>query len=76
MIKILGLIKKVTDTGLLKPLPLSGLGKELVKLKESKNKGQAYLRIGAYVIGGLVVWGVIYKGLPVDQAIGLLKMFF
>lgn len=76
MIKLIGLIKKVTDTGLLKPLPLSGLGKEIVKLKESKNKGQAYLRIGAYVLGGLTIYGLIAKGLAPDVAMQVLEILF
>ena len=72
MIKLAGFLKKVTDTGLIKPLPLTGLAKEWTEVKKSKN----YLRFGAYVIGGVIVYGVIWRGLPIDWALDLLKVFF
>lgn len=72
MIKLIGLIKKVTNTGLIKPLPLTGIAKEWAKVKESKN----YLRFAAYVLGGFVIYGILWRGLPVDQAIELLKILF
>lgn len=76
MIKLIGLIKKVTDTGLIKPLPLTGLGKEIAKLRDSKNKLNAALRIGAYVLGGLTIYGLIFKGLAPETASMIFEYLF
>ena len=76
MIKLAGLLKKITNTGLLKPLPLTGLGKELVKLKEAKNKVQAYLRIGSYILGGITIYGLIFKVLAPETVMDILELIY
>ena len=72
MIKLAGFLKKVTDTGLIKPLPLTGLAKEWTEVKKSKN----YLRFGAYALGGLVIYGVIFRGLAPETAQMILDFLF
>ena len=76
MIKIISLIKKVTDLGLTKPLPLSGLGKEIVKAKEAKNKIQGYGRLVLYLLTGFTIYGVIFKGLAPETAMQILEYLF
>lgn len=76
MIKLIGLIKKVTDTGLIKPLPLTGIAKEWAKVVDSKHSFKGYLRFAPYVLGGLVIYGILWRGLPIDQALELLKVLF
>ena len=68
-----GFVKKTTNTGLVKPLPLTGLAKEFKELKESKFEMQKVVRFGAYILGGAVIYGVIWRGLPVAEALELLK---
>ena len=63
-----GLIKKVTDTGLVKPLPLTGLGKEIAKVRDAKNKLKAVLRVAGYILTGITIYGVIFKGLAPETA--------
>ena len=72
MKKIIGFLGKVTDTGLIKPLPLTGLVKEWAKVKESKN----YLRFAAYILGGFVIYGLIFKGLAPETAMQILELLF
>lgn len=73
---IVGIISKLTATGVVKPLPLSGLGKEIVKAKGEKDKVKGYGRLLGYVVGGLVVWGLIFKGLAPDVAVKVLEILF
>ncbi len=75
LIKVTGFIKKITASGLIKPLPLSGLGKEVTTMLESKNKGKALLRLAAYLISGSIVLAVLFNGFPIDKALRLLEVF-
>lgn len=74
-LKAVGLIKKVTASGLIKPLPLSGLGKEVTAMLESKNKVKGVLRLAAYLISGTIVLAVLFNGFPIDKALRLLEVF-
>lgn len=75
LIKAVGLIKKVTASGLIKPLPLSGIGKEVAQVWENKTNVKGWLRLTAYVIGGGIVWAVLFKSFPIDKALRLLEVF-
>ena len=75
ILKAVGFIKKITASGLIKPLPLSGLGKEITKVIESKNKGKAALRLTGYIISGLIIIAVLFNGFPLDKALRLLEVF-
>lgn len=74
LIKIIGIGKKITNTGLLKPLPLSGLAKEYRQLRESKFEFKKLIRFAAYLLGGIVLWGLITGKISFDDAIVLLKL--
>ncbi len=73
--KIISFGSKITKSGLVKPLPLSGIAKEFTELKESKNKIKGVLRFSAYLISGLIIYAVLFKGFPVDKALELLSAF-
>ncbi len=75
ILKAVGLLKKVTASGLIKPLPLSGIGKEVAHVWENKTNVKGWLRLVAYVIGGSIVWAVLFRGFPLDKALELLKAF-
>ena len=70
----IGLIKAVIGSGL-KPLPLSGIVKEVKELKQSKFDKEKILKLAFYVIGGCIVWGVLLGKIDLETASGLLELF-
>ena len=70
----LGLIKSVLGSTL-KPLPLSGIVKEVKELKQSKFEKEKVLKLAFYVIGGCVVWGVLLGKIDISEAQALLGLF-
>lgn len=74
-IKLLGLlkaiplgIKKVTDTGAIKPLPLTGLAKEWGKVIASKYSFKGWLRFIPYILIGFTIYGLVFKSLAPETA--------
>ena len=59
----------------LKPLPLSGIVKEVKELKQSKFDKEKILKIAFYLIGGSIVWGVILGKIDITTATRLLNLF-
>tara|TARA_Y100000310_G_scaffold89874_1_gene86977 strand:- start:49 stop:267 length:219 start_codon:yes stop_codon:yes gene_type:complete len=59
----------------LKPLPLSGIVKEVKELKQSKFEKEKVLKIAFYLIGGIIVWGVILGKIDITTATQLLNLF-
>ena len=59
----------------LKPLPLSGIVKEVKELKQSKFEKEKVLKVIFYLIGGSIVWGVILGKIDIDTAKSLLELF-
>jgi len=59
----------------LKPLPLSGIVKEVKELKQSKFDKEKVLKIAFYLIGGSIVWGVILGKIDITTATQLLNLF-
>ena len=70
----IALIKSVIGSGL-KPLPLSGIVKEVKELKQSKFDKEKVLKLAFYVIGGSIVWGVLLGKIDLVTAYGLLELF-
>jgi len=70
----IALIKSVIGSGL-KPLPLSGIVKEVKELKQSKFNLEKTLKLAFYIIGGSVVWAVIFGKIDLATASGLLELF-
>jgi len=71
--KIPNLIKSVIVSGL-KPLPLSGIVKEVKELKQSKFDKEKVLKLASYLIGGSVVWAVILGKIDIETAKSLLEL--
>ena len=59
----------------LKPLPLSGIVKEVKELKQSKFDKEKTLKLAFYLIGGIIVWGVIFGKIDITTATQLLNLF-
>jgi len=59
----------------LKPLPLSGIVKEVKELKQSKFEKEKVLKVIFYLIGGSIVWGVILGKIDIETAKSLLELF-
>jgi len=59
----------------LKPLPLSGIVKEVKELKQSKFDKEKTLKLAFYLIGGIIVWGVILGKIDITTATQLLNLF-
>jgi len=59
----------------LKPLPLSGIVKEVKELKQSKFEKEKVLKVIFYLIGGSIVWAVILGKIDIDTAKSLLELF-
>ena len=70
----LGIIKTLIGSTL-KPLPLSGIVKEVKELKQSKFEKEKVLKVIFYLIGGSIVWGVILGKIDIDTAKSLLELF-
>ena len=70
----IGLIKSVLGSTL-KPLPLSGIVKEVKELKQSKFEKEKVLKLAFYVIGGCVVWGVLLGKIDIETAKELFGLF-
>jgi len=69
----INLIKSVIVSGL-KPLPLSGIVKEVKELKQSKFDKEKVLKLAFYLIGGSVVWAVILGKIDMETAAELLTL--
>jgi hypothetical protein len=59
----------------LKPLPLSGIVKEVKELKQSKFEKEKVLKVIFYLIGGSIVWAVILGKIDIETAKSLLELF-
>lgn len=70
----LGIIKTLIGS-VLKPLPLSGIIKEVKELKQSKFNMEKTLKLAFYLIGGIIVWGVIFGKIDIATATSLLNLF-
>lgn len=70
----IGLIKTVIGSTL-KPIPLSGIVKELKELRQSKFEKEKVLKVAFYIIGGCIVWGVLLGKIDISQAQALLGLF-
>ena len=70
----LSILKKLIGSTL-KPLPLSGIVKEVKELKQSKFDKEKILKIAFYLIGGSIVWGVILGKIDITTATQLLNLF-
>ena len=70
----LGIIKTLIGSTL-KPLPLSGIVKEVKELKQSKFEKEKVLKVIFYLIGGSIVWAVILGKIDIDTAKSLLELF-
>lgn len=70
----LGLLKAVIGSTL-KPLPLSGIVKEIKELRQSKFEKEKVLKLAFYIIGGCIVWGVLLGKIDISQAETLLGLF-
>ena len=70
----LSIIKTLIESTL-KPLPLSGIVKEVKELKQSKFEKEKVLKIAFYLIGGSIVWGVILGKIDITTATQLLNLF-
>jgi len=69
----IGLIKGIIGKGL-KPIPLSGILKEVKELKQSKFAKEKVIEMAMYVIGGCVVWGVLLGKIDLATAKTLLEV--
>tara|TARA_Y100000310_G_C20663259_1_gene805987 strand:- start:1995 stop:2225 length:231 start_codon:yes stop_codon:yes gene_type:complete len=70
----IGLIKTVIGSTL-KPLPLSGIVKEVKELKQSKFDMEKTIKVAFYIVGGCVVWGVLLGKIDMETAKGLMELF-
>jgi len=70
----LGIIKSLIGS-VLKPLPLSGIVKEVKELKQSKFDMEKTLKLAFYLIGGIIIWGVIFGKIDITTATSLLNLF-
>ena len=59
----------------LKPLPLSGIVKEVKELKQSKFEKEKVLKVIFYLISGSIVWAVILGKIDIETAKSLLELF-
>lgn len=69
----IALIKSVIGSTL-KPIPLSGLLKEVKELKQSKFDKEKILKLAFYLIGGCIVWGVLLGKIDLETAKTLLEV--
>lgn len=67
------LIKSIIGSGL-KPLPLSGILKEFKELKQSKFAKDKVIETVMYIIGGSIVWAVIFGKIDMETAKSLLEL--
>jgi hypothetical protein len=71
---ILSIAKTLIGSGL-KPLPLSGIVKEVKELKQSKFEKEKVLKIAFYLVGGSIVWGVLLGKIDMETAKSLFALF-
>jgi len=69
----LGIIKLLIGSAL-KPLPLSGIVKEIKELKQSKFEKEKVIKVAMYLIGGSIVWAVIFGKIDMNTAKNLLEL--
>ena len=70
----LAIIKSIIGSTL-KPIPLSGIVKEVKELKQSKFDMEKTIKVAFYVIGGCVVWGVLLGKIDMETAKSLMGLF-
>ena len=70
-------IAKVTALGVIKPLPGTGIGKEvggvIKEIKEQNNYKRILTRLIPYLVGVAFAWYLIYKGWQATEILGLLE---
>jgi hypothetical protein len=69
----IALIKSIVASGL-KPLPLSGIVKEVKELKQSKFAKEKVIEMAMYIIGGSVVWAVIFGKIDMETAKSIMEL--
>jgi len=76
---IAGLVKKVVSSGLVKPLPGSGIIDEvsetISEIKE-KNNYKRLIRLGAYIGSVGLFWYLIGKGMPTEKIMEILSFCY
>lgn len=76
------LLNKITKSGLIKPLPGSGIVDEIsetIKEIKEQNNYKRLWKLGAYLLSGLCIWYLLSKGATskdVEEIIGLVKLLF
>jgi len=71
--KALNIIKGLIGSAI-KPLPLSGIVKEVKELKQSKFEKEKVIKIAMYLIGGSVVWAVIFGKIDMETAKSIMEL--
>jgi len=75
---LINLFKKVSQTGLVKPLPLSGIANEIaesIDAVKTQNNYKRLIKLVAYLVMGVGIWYVIYRGLATcDQVKEILQL--
>ena len=69
----IGLIKSIIGSAI-KPLPLSGIVKEVKELKQSKFEKEKVIKVAMYLIGGSVVWAVIFGKIDMETAKSIMEL--
>ena len=59
----------------LKPIPLSGIAKEVKELRQSKFDMHKTFKVAFYIVGGCVVWGVLLGKIDMETAKSLMGLF-
>ena len=72
MKKILSVVAKVATAfgkGAIKPLPLSGIITAIKEVKESKFELEKVLKLAAYLLVGIALWGFISGKITIDDLV-------
>lgn len=78
--KFLKFLKRVTGSGLIKPLPGSGIVDEIsetIKEIKEQNNYKRLWKLLAYLVTGFCMWFLMSKGVEADgikELIGLIKL--
>ena len=74
LLKGLSILKSVGN-GVIKPLPLSGIVKHVTEMRETKIDAAKVVKLAAYIISGVIIWGVILGKITADDALKLIQIF-